>query len=82
MSTEAKREVGELLAGQVENLPESVQDALVCGCFAEDIDVMDGVTWAYTRGLGFHDPTVPHKVSDDQLRAVRLLFTGTEGGYV
>lgn len=79
MSREVQRDVGELLAAQLDSLPDNITDQFVCGCFAEDLRFHEGVWWAYDRRFGgFHSPFEPHP-TDEEL-AVRYLLTADGDG--
>lgn len=74
-----KREIGQLLAGRVADLPDEITRDWVCGCFAEDIRVQDGVPVAFTGLLGFHDPCEPHR-DEREIAVAHLILGSGEGG--
>lgn len=82
MSSDVQREIGEHLASELPNLDYG-PGPFPCGCWPEDCDTHDGVTWCYRRDIGFHDPNVPHGTASDrdsELAALYFLTQHGEGG--
>lgn len=76
----AKREIGRLLTDRLSELPEDIDTReFICGCFREDLRSHDGIVWAYTRLLGFHDPRVEHP-SEGEIAARAFIGGLGEGG--